>query len=154
MNLPEPSVSAPSSASPWRARFDLFARALVSVLWLAAGAFKLADPAAFARDIEHYRLLPALGSAALAVYLPWLELVLGVALWLPRFREAARGLSLALLGVFGVVLAAALVRGLDIRCGCFGASGPDSSAAWALARNAVLALLLWGGRRLSPSPSL
>lgn len=150
--MSDASPSAPArAATPWRARLDLFARALVSALWLAAGVFKLADPAAFARDIGHYRLIPDLGSAAAAVYLPWLEIVLGVALWLPRFREVARGLSLVLLGVFGVALAAALVRGLDIRCGCFGEGGPDSSAALALARNAVLALLLWGGGRLAPS---
>jgi len=131
-----------SPAVPWRTRLDLPARALVSALWIVAALFKLADPATFARDIENYRILPALVAAGLAVYLPWFELVLGAGLWVPRLRQASRALSLALLVGFSLALLSALVRGLDINCGCFGAAGPDASASWALARNLVLTALL------------
>ena len=63
-----------------RAQVGGLACGLVALVWLAAGALKLIDPAAFARDIEHYRLVPAVVAATLSVYLPWLELVLGVGL--------------------------------------------------------------------------
>jgi uncharacterized membrane protein YphA (DoxX/SURF4 family) len=133
--------------APWRSRLDLFTRALVAVLWLVAATLKLADPAAFARDIENYRVVPALVAAAVAVYLPWLEIALGVGLWLPRFRETARVLSLVVLLGFCGALLSALARGLDIECGCFGSGGPDASASWALARNLVLIALLAATRR-------
>jgi uncharacterized membrane protein len=128
--------------SRWRRRADLFARTLVGGLWIAAAFFKLADPAAFARDIEHYRIVSASVAAAASVYLPWLEISLGLGLWLPRFREAARWLSILLLSGFCGALVSALARGLDIDCGCFGTGGPKASASWALVRNLVLITLL------------
>lgn len=128
--------------APWRRRADLFALTLVAGLWIVAALFKLADPAAFARDIEHYRIVSASAAAPAAVYLPWLEIALGLGLWLPRFREAARFLSILLLLGFCGALASALARGLDIDCGCFGTGGPKASASWALARNLVLIALL------------
>jgi hypothetical protein len=120
--------------SPWRRRADLFARTLVGGLWIAA--------AAFTRDIEHYRIVSASVAAAASVYLPWLEISLGLGLWLPRFREAARWLSILLLSGFCGTLVSALARGLDIDCGCFGTGGPKASASWALVRNLVLITLL------------
>jgi uncharacterized membrane protein len=128
--------------APWRKRLDVAVRALVAALWIVAAFLKLADPAAFARDIENYRIVPSFAAAAVAVYLPWLEIALGLALWIPRFREEARVLSLVLLVGFCGALTSALARGLDIECGCFGGGGPDASASWALARNLVLIALL------------
>jgi putative oxidoreductase len=123
---------------------------LVAAAFAVAGALKLADPAGFATDIGHYRLVPPLVAAALAVYLPWMELALAVGLCVPRLRPAARLLGLELIAVFCAALTAALARGLDIRCGCFGGGEAGGvTAGWALARNAVLIALLAVAR--SPS---
>ena len=136
------ATNPPSARAPRFKRLDLFTRTVVAVLWLAAAILKIADPAAFARDIENYQLVPSLAAAVGAVYLPWFEVALGVGLWVPGFRDTARALSIVLLAGFCVVLTAALARGLDIDCGCFGSGGPDASAAWALARNLALIALL------------
>ena len=127
-----------------RAQLGGLACGLVALVWLAAGALKLIDPAAFARDIEHYRLVPAVVAATLSVYLPWLELVLGVGLCLPGSHKAAQWLSYALLGIFCTALVSALVRGLDVRCGCLGLDGGGRvQTLWlALARDLLMIALL------------
>lgn len=96
-----------------------------AALFASAALPKLADPAAFARDLEAYRLLPPLGVYLTALSLPWLELlVAAVLLFLPRFRLGAWAISVVLLAVFVVALGSAASRGLDIHCGCFGGKEP------------------------------
>ncbi len=124
------------------------ALAVVAGLLAWAGAAKLGDPSRFAADIANYRLVPPVFAAMAAVYLPWLEIALAAGLLVPRLRAVARLLALGLLLVFCAALASAWARGLDIRCGCFGGADGGASAAQALARNAVLVLLLvWGGAK-------
>ena len=133
----------PADASPWARRARLAALLAVAAIFVFAGATKLGDPARFAVEIGNYRLVPPLVAGLLAVYLPWLEIALGLGLCAPRWRPAARLLAAGLLLAFCAALVAALVRGLDIRCGCFGgADGGGMSAGWALARNGVLIALL------------
>lgn len=96
------------------------ARLVLGGVFIYAGVGKVLDPAAFAGDIANYRLLPHPAAAALAAYLPWLEILAGLAVFRPRLRPGALfvlgGLSL----VFAAAIASALARGLDISCGCFG----------------------------------
>lgn len=127
-----------SRVTPWLAHG---ANGVVATLFLAAGLLKLADPAAFARELSHFRLTPAPFNAALALYLPSLESIVGIALFVPRLRAAARWLAAGMLALFSAALLSALARGLDIRCGCFG-EGAAMSVSAALVRNAILAALL------------
>lgn len=112
-------------------------RVLVTLILLMAAIEKLRDPAAFGQAIERYRLLRELPSAVLALYLPWLELILALAWWLPWTRRQTGAVICGLMAVFTAVVASVLVRGLDIRCGCFGES-LDFSPPLALARNILL----------------
>jgi uncharacterized membrane protein YphA (DoxX/SURF4 family) len=95
-------------------------------LFVATGALKLADPAAFAVEIHNYQILPAL-SPALAASLPAAELSVGTALLAgprPWLRAGAAAAAL-LMAVFTVAVGSAVARGINISCGCFGAgSGP------------------------------
>lgn len=96
-----------------------------AVLFAVAAIPKLADPAAFARDIEGFRLLPPLAVYLAALSLPWMELLIAVALLaVPRLRLGAWTLTTAFLAIFTVALGSAAARGLDIRCGCFGGDEP------------------------------
>lgn len=110
----------------------------LGLLFVWAGAGKALDPAAFGRAIENYAILPALPSAAIALYLPWLEIIAGAALLLRRARTAALAILCALGLVFCIALGSALVRGLDIHCGCF--SGSGTGVVPALIRAALLTL--------------
>lgn len=114
--------------------------ALAGVLVLAGG-LKLVDPARFAAEIAGFRLVEGWLAGGLAVYLPWLEVAVAVGLVFGQTRGAARVLAGVLLAGFSLVLASAWLRGLDVRCGCFGGADPGALAA-GLGRNAVLLLVL------------
>ena len=125
-------------------RLTILLRFLAGGLFIVAGALKALDPAGFALDIDHYHLLPYYALAPLALYLPWLEIVCGVAViaW-PGFRRGALVLLLALMFVFTAAIISAMARHLDISCGCFGAA-TALPLSYALARNVVLGgLILW-----------
>lgn len=89
-------------------------------VFFTAGVMKLADPAAFTQDILRFRMLSEDGSTYLAASLPWLEILIGVALFLRPFRLSAAFLMAGLMAGFCFAVAISLARGLDISCGCFG----------------------------------
>ena len=117
-------------------------RFLTGGLFAVAGALKALDPARFAADIDHYRLLPYFAVAPLALYFPWLEIVCGLAMITGAARRSALLLLFALIVVFTAAVAAAWARGLDITCGCFGAASAVPLSL-ALVRNAVLGIVLF-----------
>ncbi len=103
-------------------------RLALAAVFLVAGVmkiwdFKLGHSATpdFTVAIQSYHLLPFPElSALLAIYLPWLEVVAALALFV---RRLALGATAAVLGMSAVFLAAvtsAWWRGLEIACGCFG----------------------------------
>ncbi len=95
-------------------------RWVLGVVFCYAGLAKAVDRGAFAVDIDHYRLLPFSTVAPLALYLPWLEIAAGVAVIAGPLRRGGL-LTLALLNaVFAVAIGSALMRGIEINCGCFG----------------------------------
>lgn len=99
-------------------------RALAIILgfvWLVAGAAKASDPVGFHGDLLAYGLpWPDLLLRWVAVTLPWLELLLGGCLIVGRWTGTAARLGTVLGLLFVVLLVQGLVRGLDLRCGCFG----------------------------------
>lgn len=97
----------------------LTARVFLGVLFVVISIDKIADPAAFARSISDYRIVTGTPAMVLATVLPWVELLCGLAL---AFGILLRGSSLligSLLIVFTFAVASALLRDLDISCGCF-----------------------------------
>lgn len=118
-------------------------RAVLAAVFIYAGALKLSDPARFATEIEGYRLLPqtlpgAGVGAWVAVGLPWLEVVVGLAILLPVTVRAAALWQATLMAVFIVALASAWWRDLDITCGCFGASDNAVNFPWLIGRDLLL----------------
>jgi putative oxidoreductase len=108
--------------------------------------FRFLDPMDFARDIDNYKILPWWMSVQLALYLPWLEIICGLALALRRLYSGALALLLALLVVFIGASFAAKARGIDITCGCFGHVSDQLSFAWHMVLDlAILAAVvaLW-----------
>jgi uncharacterized membrane protein YphA (DoxX/SURF4 family) len=113
-------TSLPIKRIAW---FNVLLRVLVGGAFVAAGALKIHDPAKFALDVGNYRLLPHELENLVAIMLPWIELTAGLlvlgGVWL---REAA-GVIASLTVLFLFVIISALVRGLNIECGCFGTVG-------------------------------
>ncbi|HEV3147368.1 MAG TPA: MauE/DoxX family redox-associated membrane protein [Chthoniobacterales bacterium] len=99
----------------WRA-LDL----IVGGIFVYAGAIKALDPVQFANDIDNYKALPWFISVRLAFYLPWLEMLCGLALIFRFLYRGGLSILSALTLVFLGATIAAEARGLDITCGCFG----------------------------------
>jgi uncharacterized membrane protein YphA (DoxX/SURF4 family) len=112
------------------------ARLLLGGVFAYAALTKLAHPARLADDIANYRIVPAPLVPWLAALLPGIELVAGVLLVVGVFARAAASLAALMLGVFMVAIGQAMVRGLNVDCGCFG--GEASADTWAIGRNLVL----------------
>ena len=109
-------------------RGAIIAAWIVSVIFIYAAASKIRDPAEFAQSIKYYKILPLWAINGWALFLPWLEIVAGVALLLPAWRRAGAAITLGLSLIFAAAVSSALIRGLDITCGCFGTG--SSKAGW------------------------
>ena len=97
-------------------------RWIIAGIFLGAAAPKILDPFTFALDISHYQMVPAWAANPMAITLPWIEAVAGLALLSGFAAEGAILLVNILFLVFLAALGQAWVRGLDIDCGCFGHS--------------------------------
>lgn len=98
-------------------------RWILAALFLWAGISKLARPDLFAAAIDNYRLLPYSAAVALAYMLPWFEIMTGAGLLVKRLMSGAALCAGFLFTLFFLALLQALIRGLDIDCGCFGTLG-------------------------------
>jgi putative oxidoreductase len=93
---------------------------IIGALFIYAGAIKALDPIGFANDIDNYKILPWFVSVRLAFYLPWLEILCGLALVTRRLYLGGLLILTMLTSIFIVASIVAKARGLDITCGCFG----------------------------------
>lgn len=96
------------------------AQIALGVLFLTAALGKIGDLSNFALQVHNYRLAPVWSENLLAMTLPWVELMAGLALVLGVRPRAGGVILLVLLMVFTVAVGAAWARGLDFECGCFG----------------------------------
>jgi uncharacterized membrane protein YphA (DoxX/SURF4 family) len=94
----------------------------LAIIFLYAGIEKVIYPDDFAVAIYKYRLLPDFTIYFVAVFLPWLEIIITLSLIIGINVRGAALLSSLLFMIFATALTINLVRGLDISCGCFGAS--------------------------------
>jgi putative oxidoreductase len=134
-------------------------RILVSGIFGLAAFFKLPDPAGTHLAVYQYRLLSWEASEMVAHVLPWLEAFAALGLWIPRLALGAAGLGSLLSLLFLGALGSALVRDLDITCGCFGNSGSAPALGLRVAEDLLLLsfnlLLIRGSQgRFPPPPPL
>lgn len=126
-------------------------RWILAATFLLAAVLKLADPfqlalvnpAEFAAAIRNYHLAPAWSLHALALLLPWIEIVSALALFAGRWTTEAASILLALLLVYIAAIASTMVRGIDVDCGCFG-KYDTSSALVVLLRDLLLVAIAVG----------
>ena len=103
-------------ASPW---LSVRVEIALGLLFVVAALPKLVDPPSFAHMVYNYRLVPGALVNLMALAMPWLELLLGLALILGIWTRTSAGLVGALLLVFILAISLNLARGNAIDCGCF-----------------------------------
>lgn len=110
-------------------------------LFVYAGALKLRDPGIFLIDIRSFDILDDPYAAWLALSLPWLEILAGLAVITGCLRKGGLLLLNLSLIAFFIAIASAQARGLDIKCGCFGSSDSTSNYTELYIRDAILLAL-------------
>ena len=126
------SVLSPQhSALGWLASRWLTIRVQLAlgVFFVAAALPKIVDPPSFAHMVYNYRIMPGGVVNLMALVMPWIELLCGLALILGIWTAAARSIIAALLLVFITAISVNLARGNAIDCGCFDPSPRPKSRA-------------------------
>ena len=94
-------------------------RLILGVIFIYASYDKILHPKAFAQVIYNYQILPDSFINVTAIFLPWLEVLMGVFLiigfWMPGTVIWCNLLFVVYIGALWFNLA----RGLDVNCGCF-----------------------------------
>ncbi|MCL5256784.1 MAG: rhodanese-like domain-containing protein [Chloroflexi bacterium] len=138
----------------------LILRLALGLVFIWSGAPKLLQLSEFSSIVQSYHVLPQVLAVPFAYALPWIELILGILLFLGILTRPAAGLALALLLCFMAAIGIAMAGGtMPPDCGCFGlaevfgSSGPET-----LVRDiplVIIAFLVLAGDRglLSVLPS-
>lgn len=102
--------------NPW---FTFFVSLLLGCTFAYSSYHKILDPPDFAKIVYNYKLVPGELINLVAIYMPWFELVAGLAVITGIGRRGgALGLGL-ICAVFIVALSYNLYRGHPTICGCF-----------------------------------
>lgn len=120
----------------------MICRIIVSLVFIFAALGKIGNMQEFADAVAAFRILPVTWVNVFAIILPWVELIIGLALLSGSQLKQAAALSILLNAVFIIAASSALARGLDIECGCFTLSKAHSSVGWALLGRDVAFIVL------------
>ncbi|MDP6499943.1 MAG: MauE/DoxX family redox-associated membrane protein [Candidatus Marinimicrobia bacterium] len=97
----------------------MICRICLGFMFVYASLDKIAHPEEFAKQIGYYKALPFGLENVLAIVLPWTELIVGICLLAGLLVDGATLLSIIMMLVFILAISQAMLRGIDITCGCF-----------------------------------
>ena len=122
---------------------ELAARWIIGITFIYASYHKIFAPADFAKIVYGYDLFPYDSINLIAIILPFIELIAGLALILGIYPRSAMLIINGMLAAFIIVLSINLIRGHEFDCGCFSAkeAGFFSSAESTLVRDIIYLLL-------------
>jgi putative oxidoreductase len=108
---------------------------VIGLLFVLAGLAKLGDLRALAEQVHNYRIVPIWSENLIALSLPWIEILAGLSLVLRIRPRAGAVVCTALMALFTAGILAAMARGLDFECGCFGTADAARVGLTTLARD-------------------
>ena len=97
----------------------MICRICLGLMFIYASLDKIAHPEEFAKQIGYYKALPFGLENLLAIILPWAELIMGICLIAGLLVDGAALVSIIMMLVFILAISQAMLRGIDITCGCF-----------------------------------
>ena len=98
---------------------EIVFRLILGVTFIYASIGKIIDPSEFSSAIHNFGVTPIYIENIIALYLPWIELIIGVGLILGIIYRASLNITIALLIVFILLILQAYLLGKSIDCGCF-----------------------------------
>jgi uncharacterized membrane protein YphA (DoxX/SURF4 family) len=102
-----------------RSVIALLCRVILGVILVYASIDKIVHPAEFAKAIGNYNVLPFGLENLLGIVLPILELLVGICLVFGIMLDGSAIITAGMMTVFIIALSQAMIRGIDINCGCF-----------------------------------
>jgi uncharacterized membrane protein YphA (DoxX/SURF4 family) len=125
-------------------RIEFTVRWILGAILIYSSWHKLLEPAQFARILYQYDLFPATAVNLVAVFVPFLQLIVGAAFISGIYPRSSALLCAVMLLLFTVTLTVNVLRGHHFDCGCFSISeiGSGMSPKMSILRN--LALLVMG----------
>lgn len=94
-------------------------RLAIGITFVYAAVDKIIHPDQFARIIYNYHQVPGQLINIFALFLPWVELITGILVIVGYWEKAAVVMIGGMLVMFVIALSIALVKGVNIECGCF-----------------------------------
>jgi uncharacterized membrane protein YphA (DoxX/SURF4 family) len=99
--------------------FIFLVRIFLGGFFIAAGMDKITNTQAFADSILQYKVVSPTVAMCIATFLPSLELLCGLGVITGLYVRGSKLLMTIMLVSFTILVSSALIRGLDISCGCF-----------------------------------
>jgi hypothetical protein len=127
----------------WSVILALTIRITLGCLFVWSSLPKVFLPHHFLGDVYAYRLAGPVLGMMVATVLPWCELLTGICLLGGLFVGGALLTCIGMAFMFLVAVSWALYQGLDISCGCFGASASIPIGTGTLVR--IIAILAGSG---------
>ncbi len=127
----------------------IVSRFVLGFIFIYAGIEKIADPDGFAVSITNYRILPVAIVNIFAISLPWLELFCGILLIFGVSVKENSFIFGSLMVIFTAMIFIAVLRGLDIDCGCFGTGDAQKVGLRKIIENLILIVLSYNLFRAS-----
>ena len=97
-------------------------RLVLAFIFILSALEKFKSLESFALNVDAYQIFPAIVVNLIVVIIPWLELFVGFGLLFKFKLRANLLLYLILMICFTTLVVIAMIKGLDIECGCFGES--------------------------------
>lgn len=104
------------ATNPWAA---LAFRLYIGGVFVFAAMYKINYTAEFATTIASYQIVPYWAVNAMAIFMPWTEIICGALLILGIRVRSVCTIIIALLIMFTVAIFINLLRDAPISCGCF-----------------------------------
>ena len=124
-------------------RLEFAARLILGVTFIYASYHKILAPAEFAKLVYGYDLFPHNTINLIAIIIPFIELMSGIALITGTFPRSVSLIIMGMLIVFIIVISINIIRGHEFDCGCFSLATNQNanSAFYILGRNFILLIM-------------
>jgi putative oxidoreductase len=97
----------------------LVARLLLGSIFIYASYHKILAPDEFAKIVYGYDLFPSETINLIAIIIPFIELISGIALIIGIYTRPAAIIIIGMLAAFVIAISINIIRGHEFDCGCF-----------------------------------
>ena len=121
----------------------LMARLLLGSIFIYASYHKIIAPDEFAKIVYGYDLFPDETINLIAIIIPFIELISGIALIIGVYTRPAAIIIIGMLTAFVIAISINIIRGHEFDCGCFSSdASPSANSAWqTLGRDVIFMML-------------